>query len=116
MALKSLLLNLKQNKKGLFMKKYFLLFTILGIFLLNSNVCLANDSLISYDPTYRLERELKKIDYDIRYKEKQIRKIRYSSSLSSDEKRIKIRRLQREISNKEREQRRIKAKCRRIIS
>ena len=47
-----------------------------------------------------LKRELKKIDYDIRYKEKQIRKIRYSSSLSSDEKRIKIRRLQREISNK----------------
>ena len=109
-------LNLKQSKKGLFMKKSFLFFAILGIFLLNSNVCLANGSLISYDPTYRLERELKKIDYDIRYKEKQIRNIRYSSSLSDDEKRIKIRRLQREISNKEREQRRIKNKCRRLVS
>lgn len=98
------------------MKKSFLFFAILGIFLLNSNVCLANVSLISYDPTYRLERELKKIDYDIRYKEKQIRNIRYSSSLSDDEKRIKIRRLQREISNKEREQRRIKNKCRRLVS
>ena len=98
------------------MKKSFLFFAILGIFLLNSNVCLANGSLISYDPTYRLERELRKIDYDIRYKEKQIRNIRYSSSLSDDEKRIKIRRLQREISNKEREQRRIKNKCRRLVS
>ena len=98
------------------MKKSFLFFAILGIFLLNSNVCLANGSLISYDPTYRLEKELKKIDYDIRYKEKQIRNIRYSSSLSDDEKRIKIRRLQREISNKEREQRRIKNKCRRLVS
>lgn len=98
------------------MKKSFLFFAILGIFLLNSNVCLANGSLISYDPAYRLERELKKIDYDIRYKEKQIRNIRYSSSLSDDEKRIKIRRLQREISNKEREQRRIKNKCRRLVS
>lgn len=98
------------------MKKSFLFFAILGIFLLNSNVCLANGSLISYDPTYRLERELKKIDYDIRYKEKQIRNIRYSSSLSDDEKRIKIRRLQREILNKEREQRRIKNKCRRLVS
>lgn len=98
------------------MKKSFLFFAISGIFLLNSNVCLANGSLISYDPTYRLERELKKIDYDIRYKEKQIRNIRYSSSLSDDEKRIKIRRLQREISNKEREQRRIKNKCRRLVS
>ena len=98
------------------MKKSFLFFAILGIFLLNSNVCLANGSLISYDPTYRLERELKKIDYDIRYKEKQIRNIRYSSSLSDDEKRIKIRRLQREISNKEREQKRIKNKCRRLVS
>lgn len=98
------------------MKKFFLILFGLGIFLLNSNVCLADNSLISYDPTYRLERELKKLDYDIRYKEKQIRKVRYSSSLSDDEKRIKIRRLQREISNKEREQRRIRNKCRRLVS
>lgn len=98
------------------MKKIFLILFGLGIFLLNSNFCFADNSLISYDPTYRLERELKKLDYDIRYKEKQIRKVRYSSSLSDDEKRIKIRRLQREISNKEREQRRIRNKCRRLVS
>lgn len=98
------------------MKKIFLILFGLGIFLLNSNVCFADNSLISYDPTHRLERELKKLDYDIRYKEKQIRKVRYSSSLSDDEKRIKIRRLQREISNKEREQRRIRNKCRRLVS
>ena len=97
------------------MKKTLLLAAMVCCFIFGNNAVYAQNDLISYDPAYRLERELKKIDYDIRYKEKQIRKIRYSSSLSSDEKRIKIRRLQREISNKEREQRRIKAKCRRII-
>ncbi len=98
------------------MKKIFLIITVFIAFILNNEFCEAKNFKISYDPTYKLERELKKLDYDIRYKEKEIRKIRYSSSLSDDEKRTKIRRLEREISNKEREQRRIKNKCARLVS
>ena len=75
-----------------------------------------NENIISYSSTYRLERDIKRLNYDIKKNEREIRKIRYSSSISGDEKIIKIRRLKREISNKEREIRRIKAKCQRIIS